>query len=71
VALTAFNPMFLFISAAVNNDSLAILLSHLALLLLLIIWQDKPNPTKKWWLYLGLGLILGLGILTKLSVAGL
>lgn len=71
VALTAFNPMFLFISAAVNNDSLAVLLSHLALLLLLIISQDKTDPGKKWWLYSALGLILGVGILTKLSMGGL
>ncbi|MCA9942979.1 MAG: glycosyltransferase family 39 protein, partial [Anaerolineales bacterium] len=70
-ALTAFNPMFLFVSAAVNNDSLAILLGHLALLLLVRLWQKPPHPRQAWWRYLDLGFVLGLGILTKLSLGGL
>jgi 4-amino-4-deoxy-L-arabinose transferase-like glycosyltransferase len=71
VALTAFNPMFLFISAAVNNDSLAALLGHLGLLLLLIVWQTAPSVRSGWWRYGLLGLVIGLGALTKLSLAGL
>lgn len=71
VALTAFNPMFLFISAAVNNDSLAALLGHLGLLLLLILWQSAPPVRAGWWRYVLLGLVIGLGALTKLSLAGL
>ncbi len=70
-ALTAFNPMFLFVSAAVNNDSLAILLGHLNLLLMIQLWQQRPDPQVKWHHYAGLGLMLGLGILTKLSLGGL
>jgi len=70
-ALTAFNPMFLFVSAAVNNDSLAILLGHVGLLLLLAIWQNPPGLRRGWPRYGLLGLVLGLGILTKLSVGGL
>jgi len=70
-ALVAFNPMFLFVSAAVNNDSLANFLGCLGLYLLVKTWQDSPNPIKKWWWYAGLGLVLGLGILTKLSLGGL
>ncbi len=69
--LTAFNPMFLFVSTAVNNDSLAILLGNLGLLLLVIIWTEKPAPQSAWWRYLMLGAVLGLGILTKLSLGGL
>ena len=70
-ALTAFNPMFLFVSAAVNNDSLSILLGHWALYLLLKLWRDLPEPRREWRRYVGLGLVLGLGILTKLSLGGL
>ena len=70
-ALTAFNPMFLFVSAAVNNDSLAILLGHLGLYLLVRMWQDAPDPRACWQRYAALGAVLGLGILTKLSLGGL
>jgi 4-amino-4-deoxy-L-arabinose transferase-like glycosyltransferase len=70
-ALTAFNPMFLFVSAAVNNDSLAILLGNLGLFLIVLLWQDVPDPRRDWWRYALLGGVLGLGILAKLSLAGL
>ena len=69
--LTAFNPMFLFISSSVNNDGLAALLGTLGLYLLVTLWRDEPNPVRQWLRYLTLGLVLGLGILTKLSLAGL
>lgn len=70
-ALTAFNPMFLFVNTAVNNDSLAILWGHLGLYLLVRMWQEAPSPTKKWWWYVAVGSVLGLGILSKLSLGGL
>jgi hypothetical protein len=70
-ALTAFNPMFLFVSAAVNNDSLAILLGHAGLLVLLYIWQTAPDVRFGWIWYLLLGVVIGLGMLTKLSLGGL
>ena len=70
-AFTAFNPMFLFVSAAVNNDSLAILLGTLGLYLLVRIWQDAPDPRSHWWWYAGLGVVMGLAMLTKLSLGGL
>lgn len=70
-ALTAFNPMFLFVSAAVNNDSLSILLGHWGLYLLVLLWRDLPDPRREWRRYVVLGLVLGLGILTKLSLGGL
>lgn len=66
-ALTAFNPMFLFISAAVNNDSLAALLGAAGIYLLVCIWQD-PHWS---WRFPALGLVLGLGVLTKLSLGAL
>jgi 4-amino-4-deoxy-L-arabinose transferase-like glycosyltransferase len=68
---TAFNPMFLFISASVNNDGLAALLGTLGLYLLVSLWRDEPDPIRRWLRYLTLGLVLGLGILTKLSLTGL
>lgn len=70
-AFTAFNPMFLFVSAAVNNDSLAILLGHLGLLLLLRLWREAPDPRSAWTSYGILGVVLGIGLLTKLSLGGL
>lgn len=70
-ALTAFNPMFLFVHAAVNNDALSIFLGSVGLYLLVTLWRDAPDPHRSWPRYLGLGLILGLGLLTKLSLVGL
>lgn len=70
-ALTAFNPMFLFVSAAVNNDSLAILLGHLGLYWLIKLDRETPDPGRYWWPYARLGLVFGLGMLTKLSLGGL
>ncbi len=70
-ALTAFNPMFLFVSAAVNNDSLSALLGTAGLYLLVCLWQEAPKPLNHWRRYAGLGVVLGLGILCKLSLAGL
>jgi 4-amino-4-deoxy-L-arabinose transferase-like glycosyltransferase len=70
-AITAFNPMFLFVHAAVNNDALAIFLGNLGLFLLVLLWQDAPDPRRRWYRYAGLGLVLGLGLLTKLSLGGL
>src|SRR5690606_21561946 len=70
-ALTAFNPMFLFVSAAVNNDALSILLGHASLFLMLALWREPPHPTRGWARFAGLGLLLGLGVLTKLSLGGL
>jgi len=66
-SLAAFNPMFLFISASVNNDNLAILLSSLTTLLMLRI--GKGEDCRKY--LAGLALVLGLAALTKLSCLGL
>jgi len=67
-ALTAFNPMFLFISAAVNNDVLAALFGSLSLLLMLRI-SGLQSPISNW--HLALGIVLGLGALTKLSLVAM
>lgn len=54
-------PQHLAILASVNNDSLAELVIALILFVLIIPWPDVP-PTGR---LLGLGLLLGLGFLTK------
>jgi 4-amino-4-deoxy-L-arabinose transferase-like glycosyltransferase len=66
-ALTALNPMFLFIGGAVNNDVLAALLGSLALLLLVKEYAAPPRPLAS----LRLGLVLGLGALTKVSLVAM
>jgi len=63
-ALTAFNPMFLFISASVNNDNLAAPLAAGAVLVLLRVMERGQRGRDGLWL----GILLGLGALTKLSV---
>ncbi len=67
-AVHAFTPMAIFISGAVNNDNLVVPLSSLALLMLLrllrhrgLTWQGSVGR------YLLLGIVLGLGALTKTS----
>ena len=70
-ALTAANPMFLFISSAVNNDSLAALVGAAGIYLLVVVWQDRPDPWQRPGLFLLTGLVVGLGIVTKLSLGGL
>jgi len=69
-AITAFNPMFIFISAAVNNDNAVILFCTLALYQLTRDNRDiqKSGPLKYAAL---LGLLIGLGALSKLYAFGL
>ena len=56
MALTAFNPMFVFISGAVNNDNLNIALTTAALLLILLILRDGLRA--RWALLLSAALAL-------------
>lgn len=79
-ALVAFNPMFIFISASVNNDSLAAMLAALALLLLARFVNLAKDTTaespqayhhQKMRMGLGLGVVLGLAAITKVSDLGL
>ena len=65
--LTAFNAMFLFITSSVNNDALVIPLCLLTLWLLLRSVARRPGA-RQWLL---LGVLLGLGVLSKLSALGL
>lgn len=65
--LTAFNPMFLFISASVNNDNLAAPLAAGVMLVLLRTLHRGQSGRDGLWL----GALLGLGALTKLSALAL
>jgi len=75
-AITAFNPMFCFISGAVNNDNLAMLLCALGIWLLVRLVRRyggaQPVSRMRWWMDIAaLGVTLGLGALTKSSAMGL
>ncbi len=72
-AVTGFTPMFLFISASVNNDNLVVLLSTLALVQMARLVQPalSPSATRSVCPYLALGTVLGLAVLTKESALGL
>ena len=68
MSITAFNPMFIFIAAAVNNDNAVIMFCTLTLYLL-----TKPNEQIRRPLGYAvlLGLLIGLGALSKLYAFGL
>lgn len=62
-ALVAFNPMFIFISASVNNDTVAIFISILTLLMLVRMLKKEPKGQD----FLLLGVVLAAGAITKLN----
>ncbi len=65
--INAFIPQFLFMSGAVSNDVLAAALCGWALLILLRQATGEPS----FWSMVGLGCVVGLAALTKLSGLGL
>jgi 4-amino-4-deoxy-L-arabinose transferase-like glycosyltransferase len=67
-ALVAFNPMFLFISASVNNDNLIVPLATLVVYLLIRTLREERLTIGR---LLILGVLLGLAALAKLSGLGL
>lgn len=62
-AITAFNPMFLFMSASVNNTPLAILLNTAVIYLALLTMRESFD----WRRSVLIGLLLGLSLLTKFT----
>jgi hypothetical protein len=67
VALVAFIPQFLFLSASVNNDNLVILISSWVLVVLATWLARADRPLPGWPQLLLLGVLLGLAALSKLS----
>jgi 4-amino-4-deoxy-L-arabinose transferase-like glycosyltransferase len=66
-AFVAFLPQHVAMMAGVNNDSLTELLIALALLMVLL-WLRKVRGSVREWLWLlGVGIVLGLGLITKAS----
>jgi 4-amino-4-deoxy-L-arabinose transferase-like glycosyltransferase len=66
-AVTAFNPAFIYISSVVNNDTAVAALSTWVLWLSIRLAKGKTN----WKAELGLGVLLGLAFLSKLSALAL
>ncbi|MGJ3237729.1 MAG: glycosyltransferase family 39 protein [Anaerolineae bacterium] len=64
VALVAFFPQFIYMSAVINNDGLSFLIATLTLYLLLYQHQHEGS----WRVAVALGMVLGAGILTKSSL---
>jgi hypothetical protein len=67
----AFTPMFAFISGAINNDNLAILLSAMAIWAMLRLAHEANVKHSTWRWSVILGIVLGLAALTKESTLGL
>ncbi len=75
-SVTAFNPMFCFITGSVNNDNLAMLLGSAGIWLLVRLVRVHARPQdrqpQRWRRdVLLLGAVLGLALLTKPSTGGL
>ena len=66
-AIVAFNPQFIYLSAAINNDVVAALTGTGILIACVAVLQDGLT----WRTLVVLGLISGLGLLAKLQVAAL
>lgn len=69
MALNAFLPMFLFISAVVNNDNLSNFLGNLLVLLIVRVLKQHTEPS--WRDYILIGIVTGTGLLAKLSIGAL
>jgi len=63
MAVVAFNPQFLLVASGVNNDNLVTPLVMVGLCLLLRVWRDGLSLRRS----VGLGILIGLAGLTKLS----
>lgn len=66
-ALVSFQPMLSFVGSVVNNDILLNLLTTVAILILLRMWRHGITGRRA----VSLGIILGLGMLTKPLIGGL
>jgi hypothetical protein len=65
-ALTAFNPMFLFISGAINNDNLSTTLASILLVQIVRLLKQTTAPTLRQ--LVGIGVAAGCGMLAKFNI---
>jgi len=66
-AFTAFNPMFLFVSAVINNDNLSTLIASALLLMIVRLLRRRDAPLG-YRFYVVLGAVAGAGMLAKFQV---
>jgi 4-amino-4-deoxy-L-arabinose transferase-like glycosyltransferase len=66
-AFTAFSPMFVFVSAVINNDNLSTLLASVLLLLVVRLIRNADHPPTPRF-YAQLGLVAGAGMLAKFQI---
>ena len=76
MVFVAFNPMFIFMSGAVNNDNLIIFLASLTMWRLVSLVVQSPGPRgdakdPSWRHFVTLGVIVGAAALAKVSGLGL
>ncbi len=64
-ALVAFNPMYLFVASSINNDNMANAAISTVLALLVFLYRRESLPPVKVMLFIGV--LLGIGMLSKLS----
>jgi len=64
-ALIAFNPMYLFVASSVNNDNMSNALICSMLVILVWMYRQPEKPPVR--VMLGLGVLLGFSMLSKLS----
>ncbi len=70
-ALVATTPQFTFISASLSNDSMITVVSAASLVILAVLGGRTAKKGIQSWDWAGLGLLLGLGALSKLQGLGL
>ncbi|MCP4362979.1 MAG: phospholipid carrier-dependent glycosyltransferase, partial [Chloroflexi bacterium] len=68
-AFVAFNPMFVFMSGAINNDVIAALGGTAVLLACIVLVKEPDGLSRKWGV--ALGLLYGLALMSKFNLAPL
>lgn len=64
--LVAFNPMYLFVASSINNDNLSN--AVVSVILALFAWRFRQSERPPVWVMLTIGVLLGVGLLSKLSM---
>ena len=70
-ALVGTIPQFTFISASLSNDNMITVVSAASLVCMVALGGRTVRMGIRWWEWVGLGLLLGLGALSKLQGLGL